>query len=98
MSVASNNKAAVFRAIAQARRSIKRYQTDREIPAETLKDILQSTIVRFIIEYRCVSCVPVDAMAFQRKNHVDLVLYRDEAFYRYNYLLITIILGCCLTP
>jgi hypothetical protein len=45
----------------------------------------------------CIVCM-VDAMAFQRKNHVDLVLYRDEAFYRYNYLLITIILGCCLTP
>jgi hypothetical protein len=70
MTAASNSKAVVFRAIAQARRSIKRYQIDREIPAETLTDILQSTIVRIvyfsvncIIDYRNLLCVPIDAMA-----------------------------------
>jgi hypothetical protein len=75
MTATSSSKAAAFRAIAQARRSAKRYQTDREIPAETLTDILQSTIVRtvyseyfivyFIIDYRSLLCVLVDAMAFQ---------------------------------
>jgi hypothetical protein len=43
---ATSSKAAVFRTIAQARRSAKRFQIDREIPAETMTDILQSTIVR----------------------------------------------------
>jgi hypothetical protein len=64
MTATSSSKAAVFRAIAQARRSIKRYQIDREIPAETLTDILQSTIVRIvyfsvycIIDYRVVCSI-----------------------------------------
>ena len=42
-------KAAAFRAIAHSRRSAKRFQTDRVIPREILKDILQSTIVRVIV-------------------------------------------------
>jgi hypothetical protein len=71
MTAASSSKAAVFRAIAQARRSTKRYQIDREIPAETLTDILQSAIVSIvycIIDYRSLLCVPVDVMAFQRET------------------------------
>jgi hypothetical protein len=41
----STSKAAVFRALTEARRSSKRFQTDRKIPSETLRDILESTIV-----------------------------------------------------
>jgi nitroreductase len=37
--------AAAFRAIAQARRSTKRFEVDRIIPRKTLEDILTSTIV-----------------------------------------------------
>jgi nitroreductase len=40
----SITKAAVFRAIAQTRRSCKRFQPERKIPPESLKDILHSTI------------------------------------------------------
>lgn len=93
MTATSSSKAAVFRAIAQARRSTKRYQIDREIPAETLKDILQSTIVRivycivyFTIDYRSLLCVPVDVMAFQQEKSGHLVSHRkNECFYRFIY-------------
>jgi hypothetical protein len=54
MTATSSSKAAVFRAIAQARRSTKRYQIDREIPAETLTDILQSAIVRIVYSEYCI--------------------------------------------
>jgi len=42
----STSKAAAFRAIAQARRSVKRFQENRAIPKETIQDMLESTMVR----------------------------------------------------
>ena len=40
-----SSKAAIFRAIAEARRSSRRFQTNRPIPDATLKDILETTLV-----------------------------------------------------
>lgn len=45
-----SSKAAVFRAIAEARRSSRRFQPNRAIPEETLRDILETTMVRSIYE------------------------------------------------
>ena len=45
-------KAAAFRAIAQARRSAKRFQRDRIVPKDVLQDILESTIV----SWRLIGC------------------------------------------
>jgi nitroreductase len=42
--MASSNKAAVFRAIAQSRRSSRRFEANRLIPNGILRDILESTI------------------------------------------------------
>ena len=45
-----SSKAAVFRAIAEARRSSRRFQANRVIPDETLRDILETTMVRHMCE------------------------------------------------
>ena len=45
-----SSKAAVFRAIAEARRSSRRFQANRIIPDETLRDILETTMVRHMCE------------------------------------------------
>lgn len=45
MSAANGSKAAAFRAIAQARKSVKRFETGRIIPKPVLVDILESTVV-----------------------------------------------------
>ena len=41
-----SNAAAVFRAIAHGRTTCRRFQPNQTIPRETMKDILESTIVR----------------------------------------------------
>jgi len=43
--ITMSNKAAIFRAIAEARRSSRRFQKNRSIPDATLKDILETTLV-----------------------------------------------------
>jgi hypothetical protein len=42
---AGPSKAAVFRAISEARRSCNRFQPGRTIPHEILKDVLETSLV-----------------------------------------------------
>ena len=45
MAATNQAKAAAFRALAHSRRSSRRFQPNRKIPDETLRDILETTIV-----------------------------------------------------
>ena len=46
MTTGHSGTAALFRALAHSRKSANRFQTGRFIPAETLRDVLESTLVR----------------------------------------------------
>ena len=46
------NPAGMFRALAQSRRSCRRFQANTTIPAATVRDILESTLVRDLILLR----------------------------------------------
>jgi hypothetical protein len=47
ITMAAPSKAAVFRAISASRRSCNRFQPGRTVPHEILKDVLETSLVRF---------------------------------------------------
>jgi hypothetical protein len=59
ITMAAPSKAAVFRAISASRRSCNRFQPGRTVPHEILKDVLETSLVRFacLVDLRHVSVV-----------------------------------------
>jgi hypothetical protein len=57
--MAAPSKAAVFRAISESRRSCNRFQPGRTVPHEILKDVLETSLVRFacLVDLRQRVCV-----------------------------------------